>query len=188
MLSEKIKEETKQNHQLLEKKLVAFMRAIRSKEDYVELLILFYSFFGGLEIAIDAQLDHSHLPDYKLRRKTAFLADDLVQFGRTPPDLAGADELPGIHNHLQALGALYVIEGSTLGGTIISKMIKQQLAISDNKGLSFFNGYREETEKMWQDFKLFLNRPLRPGGEAVVIQAANDTFNKFSQWFDKRPL
>jgi len=86
------------------------------------------------------------------------------------------------------LGALYVIEGSTLGGTIISKMIKQQLAIPDNKGLSFFNGYGSETEKMWQDFKLFLDRPLKPAEEAVVIRSANDTFNKFGQWFDNRPL
>jgi len=91
MLSEKIKEETKQNHQLLEKKLVAFMRAIRSKEDYVELLILFYGFFGGLEVAIDAKLDHSQLPDYKSRRKTAALADDLTHFGKPLPTSAGGD-------------------------------------------------------------------------------------------------
>ena len=188
MLSEKLREETKQNHQLLEKKLVAFMRGIRSKEGYVQLLILFYSFFGGLELAIHAQLDHSQLPDYKLRRKTAALAEDLVQFGKKLPLLACGTELPGINNHLQALGALYVIEGSTLGGAIISKMIKQQLTIPDNKGLSFFNGYGEATEKMWRDFKLFLDGPLNPGGEAVVIQSANDTFNKFRHWFDSRPL
>jgi heme oxygenase len=188
MLSEKIKEETKQNHQLLEKKLVAFMRGIRSEQDYVQLLTLFYGFFGGLELAIDAQLDHSQLPDYKLRRKTAALAEDLAQFGKTAPPLAHTDELPGINNHLQALGALYVIEGSTLGGTIISKMIKQQLAIVDNQGLSFFNGYGEKTEKMWQDFKTFLNEPLKPGEATMVIRSANDTFKKFSQWFDMRPL
>jgi len=156
MLSEKLKENTKLNHQQLEKKLVTFMRSIRSREDYVQLISLFYSFFGGLELAIDANFDRSGLPDYQLRRKTAALADDLAQLGATLPALAGKNELPTINGHLQALGALYVIEGSTLGGKIISKMMAQQLGLINNEGLSFFSGYGAETENMWQIFKTAL--------------------------------
>jgi heme oxygenase len=188
MLSEKLKEETKQNHQQLEKKLIVFMRNIRTKEDYANLLMLFYSFFGGLELAIDKHFDVSYLPDYNLRRKTSSLADDLLQLGSVLPALANAEKLPSIDNHLQASGALYVIEGSTLGGKIISKMIRQQLNFNDNYGLSFFNGYGNDPEKMWQTFKLFLDKPISPAEEEIVIQSANDTFKKFSDFFDNRLL
>jgi heme oxygenase len=183
MLSEKLKEKTKLNHQLLEKKLVGKLKAMRSKQDYTELLALFYSFFGGLELAIDQHIDTSHLPDYPQRRKTAALAHDITELGAGLPVLAGGNEIPPINNHLQALGALYVIEGSTLGGKIISKMISGQLQLS--AGLSFFNGYGEQTENMWQIFKQSIDQPLEAIEEDKVILSANDTFLQFSRWFDQ---
>jgi len=61
--------------------------------------------------------------------------------------------LPEIKNTAQAFGALYVIEGSTLGGQIIKKMVQKQLCMEGNNGLSFFDGYREATSDMWQVFK-----------------------------------
>jgi heme oxygenase len=188
MLSEKLKENTKINHQLLEKKLVANMRSITDKQGYAKLISLFYGFFGGLELLINKQLDISFLPDYPQRRKTTALADDLTNLDANLPALATGDALPTINNHMQALGALYVIEGSTLGGKIISKMMQQQLSLSDNTGLSFFNSYGEQTLAMWQVFKQAIDRPLNPVDEDMVIKAANDTFIKFGEWFDSNGL
>jgi len=185
MLSEQLKAGTKLNHQLLEKKMVAAIRAISSIKDYEQLLIVFYSFFGGLEAAINIHIDRTQLPDYAQRRKTAALADDLAKLGGLLPQLAPPNDLPAILNHLQALGALYVIEGSTLGGSIISKMVSRQLNMHDNAGLSFFNGYGNDTEEMWQIFKQTLDTSVKPPDEETVIQAANETFLKFGNWFDK---
>ena len=184
MLSEKLKENTKNNHQLLEKKLIVRIKSIRNKQDYSELLTVFYSFFGGLEVAIDACLDLLYLPDYPQRRKTAAIAEDLIKLGAVLPVLASTDTLPVIHDNFQALGALYVIEGSTLGGKGISKMISQQLNLTDLSALSFFNGYGDHTERMWQDFKQSIERPLNSLEGDIIIQSANDTFIKFSHWVD----
>lgn len=186
MLSEKLKEATKQNHQLLEKKLVANMRMIRSKDDYANLLSFFYGFFGGLEIEINKSIGLSNLPDYAQRRKTSALAYDLNQLAKDLPPLATGSNLPQITNHLQATGALYVIEGSTLGGKIISKMIGQQLNLTVNDGITFFESYGDQTEKMWQAFKQAIDRPIELVQEDVVIRAANETFTKFSEWFDQK--
>jgi heme oxygenase len=129
-------------------------------------------------------VDTSLLPDYSQRRKTSALAGDLVSLEAKQPLLATEQQLPEIHNHLQALGALYVIEGSTLGGKIISKMINQQLGLTDGLGLSFFDGYGNDTELMWQRFRQSIDQQVKPADEQIIIQSANDTFLKFSNWFD----
>jgi len=181
MLTDDLKEQTKTNHQLLEKKLVAKMRAMCSKQDYSELLAVFFSYFGGLEQLIQSNLILAKVPDYELRRKASALAADIEVLGGRLPALATPDSLPLITDHFEALGALYVIEGSTLGGQIITGMINKQLEISE--GLSFFEGYGEETVSMWQKFQSVLNQPENLPGSAV-IKAANETFLKFSSWFD----
>lgn len=185
MLAEQLKKDTLTNHQQLEKMLVGRMKAIRSKEDYINLLQLFYSYFGGLEKLIDLHLDKSALPDYDQRRKSASLAHDISALGEVPQEVATGAALPAVTNHLQAMAALYVIEGSTLGGKFISKMIAQQLNITDGAGLLFFNSYSDNTEAMWNMFKEVLNKQSTSAIEsAEVISAANETFARFKAWAD----
>jgi heme oxygenase (biliverdin-IX-beta and delta-forming) len=185
MLSTQLKEQTKVNHQLLEKKMVAQIKSIRTKEDYAKLLSLFYSFFGGLEVAMDNYPDESFLPDQEHRRKSMSLVNDIVELDGTLPAIAEEKKLPKITSHLQTIGAMYVMEGSTLGGRQISKMISQQLNLPMNIGLSFFEGYGDQTENMWNAFKRAIDKmQLSPEEEAIIIDAANDTFLQFSNWFD----
>jgi len=181
MISDQLKEQTKSNHQSLEKKLIGKMRAMRNKQDYIDLLTIFYSYFGGLEQLIQGNVLKNKVPDYDLRRKAYSLSADIELLGGRHPALAAQHFLPAITNHAEALGAMYVIEGSTLGGKIISEMITKQLGITD--GVSFFNGYGADTISMWQRFQAVLNQPENLPGDAIIA-AANDTFLKFSEWFD----
>lgn len=184
MLSEKIKENTKTNHQSLEKKLIVRIRSIKNEKEYTNLLALFYSYFGGLELAINKHLDFSHLPDYSRRRKTSALANDLTQLGVPLPELASISDLPEISNHYQALGALYVIEGSTLGGRVICKMLSQQMNSTEVSPVSFFNGYGDQTASMWQMFKQSMDQPVYALKHDMIMETANQTFIKFGDWFD----
>lgn len=185
MLSEKIKETTKSNHLSVEKKLIIMIQSVKNEEQYAKLLNLFYSYFGGLELRINNHLDLSYLPDYEHRRKTKALVDDLTNLGVNIPELATKNDLPEINNHYQALGALYVIEGSTLGGMIICKMLAKQLGWKDYTRISFFNGYGDQTMSMWQKFKQSLDEPIYSEKHDIIIDAANQTFVKFGDWFDK---
>ncbi|EOR94289.1 bacteriophytochrome heme oxygenase BphO [Arcticibacter svalbardensis MN12-7] len=185
MLSENIKINTKNSHQSLENKLILPMKSIHNQESLARLLVIFYSFFGGLEVNINKHIDTAFLPDYADRRKTAALENDLILLKTALPSLASNDDLPEINNHLQALGALYVIEGSTLGGKFISKMVRQQIDLPHVIGLTFFDGYGSDTDTMWQLFKQFMDQPMTADEKDMVIQSANDTFAKFSQWVDK---
>ncbi|WP_316811410.1 biliverdin-producing heme oxygenase [Pedobacter heparinus] len=185
MIADKVKAETSIYHKELEAMLVRKIKSISSVQDYIQILNDFYSYFGGLEQLIGKHLNPT-LADAGQRRKTAAIADDLSYFKAIVPELAGGAALPVISNHFQALGALYVIEGSTLGGKYISQMIAKQLNIPADQGLSFFNGYGESTMEMWNSFKDYLNKEaVTDEQQADVVEAANQTFLKFKDWVEE---
>lgn len=184
MLSKTLKEETKDLHVALEKAMVPMIKHIQVKQDYVNVLALFYSYFGGLEKKLETVGD-LNVPDHQLRRKKEAIADDILSLDGSLPELTPEQHLPKIENKLQALGALYVMEGSTLGGIYISKMIAKQLNIQDGISLSFFEGYGDKTEDMWNSFRSNLDEQvIKSEEQAVVIQAANQTFLKFKNWIE----
>lgn len=185
-LSEQLKQFTRPNHQQLEKMLVTQLRSINTQKEYVKLLQLFYSYFGALEDKINQYIGPDKLADYFQRRKTESIASDIKKLGGTIHEKAKDQDLPKIEGHLQAFGALYVIEGSTLGGKIISQMMAKQLNIENTTGMSFFNGYGNDTELMWASFKESLNNQFQNQLDIdVIISAADDTFLKFKLWIEK---
>lgn len=182
MFSEKLKEQTKEGHQDLERVLIPQIKSIKTKEDYLDLLGLFYSYFGALEEKIRAVIDISSLPDYGRRRKTSSIAGDIATLGGQAPDFVSADQLPEIRDHAEALAALYVIEGSALGGKIISRMISQNLEGKADNALSFYNGYGEQTMDMWNSFKEAMNQQIvSEDQQERAIATATQTFLKFRQ-------
>lgn len=184
MLADIIKEKTAGHHQGLEKKIVLKLKNLNSREDYLQILQLFYGYFGGLEDRINTYINTKTLPDYNERRKTEAIADDIHALGGQPVQKAVNGSLPEIVNPLQAMGALYVIEGSTLGGSIISKMVSSKLGL-DN-GLTFFNGYGANTPQMWETFRHELNRQgTAEADQHAIIDSANNTFLKFNNWIEQ---
>lgn len=162
------------------------MRTIQTKEQYSELLNLFFTYFGALEKRINQYIGTSQLPDYPERRKTESLLNDINYLGGSAMDAIEDADVPQIGNPLEAFGALYVIEGSTLGGVMISKMMKKQLNL-EGGGLSFFESYGSETEAMWSRFKEVLDRQVSNDADVqLILSAADETFLKFKQWIDKQ--
>lgn len=182
MLSVLLKEQTAESHQALEKLLVGKLKAIVSLSDYTKLLKWFHSFYAPLEVQLSNHINDEILPDYHLRRKSDALIQDIeaVSGEKYTPDYKSTSV--SLNSPHEALGALYVLEGSTLGGQIISKMIKASLGLSDNSFVSFFNGYGPDTVSKWQSFKHTLdNYPLTKEQELLAIKSANETFINFKQ-------
>ncbi len=191
LLADLLKQETKTNHQQLEKMLVKQMRLISTKEDYVKLLQLFYSYFGALEEKINQFIIPHHLEEEHQfqRRKTIRIAEDITVSGGVVKDKAKEEDLPEIMNRLQAFGALYVIEGSTLGGRVIAKMMQRQMDTNDLEGFTFFHGYGDETESRWTNFRELLNeQPDSLEDKEIMIRTADETFEKFKCWIEKNSL
>ncbi|MBA2709832.1 MAG: biliverdin-producing heme oxygenase [Tatlockia sp.] len=82
------------------------------------------------------------------------------------------------------MGYLYVIEGATLGGQIIIKMIETQLQLTKNLGGRFFYGYGDKTKVMWDKFCINLNEIDSIEQQNIIITSANDTFKKLHKWLE----
>lgn len=101
-------------------------------------------------------------------------------------DLPGAalplcPALPPLHTWPQLLGAMYVLEGSTLGGQVIAR----QLAQAGITTRAYFTGYGERTGPMWKAFCQLLTAEATPDNEEEIVQSAIFTFQTLHAWINQ---
>jgi heme oxygenase (biliverdin-IX-beta and delta-forming) len=127
-LAQQLKEQTLVEHMALEELIVPQIKVIQSIDDYAQLLNLFYGFNKPVEDAIHSIIDSSILPDISRRQKADLLLEDLKALGYTKQSSDFA-AIPSLHSIEQAFGALYVLEGSTLGGKSITQLLLKQVLV-----------------------------------------------------------
>jgi heme oxygenase len=179
MIQEELRKQTTAAHQQLEKLVVARLKSIRSNQDYANLLKIFYAYFNRLEEAIKPFISAEVLPDYADRRHAVSLANDITSIGSSLTRLPKVS-VPIIDNQIKALGALYVMEGSVMGGTIIIQMLAKY---GLTEGISFFRGYGSETGAKWASFAAVLDRYIHKEFGQEAIESANQTFSNFANIF-----
>lgn len=180
MLAAQIKEVTKNAHQQVEKKVVLSIKSIKSEEDYVDLLKRFYAYFSKVEAAVQPYISPQLLPDLASRRNASYIKADIVELGSSLKELPSAT-IPEITNSSQAMGALYVLEGSIMGGPYIIQMLRK---LGINKGFSFFSGYGDEATQKWQSFISALNSVAKTEEDShQAINSATKTFLHFGEVF-----
>ena len=128
--------------------------------------------------------------DGDARRKLPLLARDLGALGQpalsASPELDGRTVLPTCGH---ALGALYVLEGATLGGRVILRHIAPPLGLPLDGGLSFFHGYGSRTGQMWSSFGRALEQWAAAGGDVdAAVAGATSCFSSFESWLRSRAL
>jgi len=157
--------ETRGEHDAVER-VLDLMGAELTREVYCRRLEQFYGFYRPLEAALkircalpDKHLGGatSHLATLLPRlNKTADLQRDLHYLGFEPDDLLLCRHLPPLETQAEVLGCLYVIEGATLGGQMITRHVRGTLGITPTTGGSFFEGYAGDTGRMWQAMRQLL--------------------------------
>ncbi len=185
----RLKESTQEFHRELEQSLDIFHRVI-TLERYARLLQKFLCFYLPIESQLlDVQTRYCLQLDIQQRGKSALLLQDLSDIGvhqlstHTIPLCA---TLPKLTNPAQVWGCLYVLEGSTLGGVLISKHINKVLGLTAEHGCAFFNSYGRNVGPMWQVFTRMLEaHAYRYHEEELIIDAACETFVVLSQWLLK---
>lgn len=114
------------------------------------------------------------------RRRAHVFAADLAALGAGPA--AQRPELPSLPDTDAALGRLYVLEGSTLGGVFIDRHLAglPQLA---GTSLRAFSPYGDRTGAMWHGFRSATRAHVAAGGDAGrVVAAARQTFTALGAW------
>ncbi|RYG00257.1 MAG: biliverdin-producing heme oxygenase [Chitinophagaceae bacterium] len=178
MFSEELKKNTAVAHLELERKMIPLLKQISSKEDYVELLDFLYGYYQPLESKIKPFVTginfHQHTPN--IEKDIIELEPTHIFSGRV------AEDVPDFNSAEKALGALYVLEGSTLGGQIISKMLAKQITGSSVNSFSFYNPYGDETHQKWSEFKKLLDANYSAEQRELITQGANETFSTLHKW------
>jgi heme oxygenase len=184
-----LRQATQKLHSRLEHRMNLFGRE-HSRPDYERLLRAFWGFYQPLEARLGAvQGLRERVPDLDLRlAKTAWLETDLLALGLATTDLESlprCSALPDLPDEPSALGCLYVIEGSTLGGQIIGPHFRRTLGMEPSEGGRFFAGYGPETATLWRAFGEFC-AGFTVGPEA--IRAACGTFETLEAWLEQSGL
>ena len=75
------------------------------------------------------------------------------------------------------LGALYVAEGSSLGGQVIQRTLLSNENLHDIDKTLFYKGYAEQTGPMWKQFMAYLETmPVEATEIPEVVAGAQDAF------------
>ncbi|MFL1491737.1 biliverdin-producing heme oxygenase [Pseudomonas antarctica] len=172
-------------HVALEKRLPFFSERLDA-DRYRRLLQAYYGFYAPMEAAL---YDSGLIPDgfdTALRVKTPTLLLDLHALGLTDDAISALPrccELPTFDTPTACLGALYVLEGATLGGQVLRREMALRLGIDADNGGAFLNVYGANTGRHWKDFLDYLGRqPLDAHAQQRAVAAACSTFSGFEQW------
>jgi len=143
--------------------------------DYLALLTCLYGFYRPFEPAVGVERIRSQW----LERDLASLGVEAATFPRIPL----CAEIPQYDGLERRLGALYVVEGSALGGRQLCRGLDRLLGASAIEGRRFFAGHGAGTGDAWRDFldRLAAIGP-EPRGRAALVGAALETFEVFETW------
>jgi heme oxygenase len=98
-------------------------------------------------------------------------------------ELPQAKALPDLGTAAKLFGCLYVLEGATLGGQIITRHLNASLGLTPQSGGSFFSGYGQHTGSRWKEFCAHLTAfAARSNCDLEIVEGANATFDSLDRW------
>jgi heme oxygenase (biliverdin-IX-beta and delta-forming) len=156
------------------------------RDRLVAVLVRLHAFWTAAEAGLDAWAHRwpadAETVAWSRRRRAHLFAEDLRTLG-AEPDPAPLPDLPPVEDTDHALGRLYVLEGSTLGGTFVSRHLATLPALGPDVRLGAFSPYGAETGAMWHAFRRVTRDRVADGGDAGrVVGAARATFSALADW------
>jgi heme oxygenase len=151
------------------------------RDDYVRCLQQLHGIVTAWEewsAATSPEWMHSLLEN---RQRRGLLERDLAWFGVAPFDEA-RPAMPETQDAASLLGAMYVMEGSSLGGRLIARHVERVLALSAGVGDAYFCGHNQQTGTMWKEFCGVLQARVPDRETDTVIAAAKTMFRVFGSW------
>jgi heme oxygenase (biliverdin-IX-beta and delta-forming) len=146
-------------------------------------LTLLHGFWQAAEEGLDAWAEREPADaadvDWARRRRSPLFAADLQALD-ADPSTGDRPELPALAGTDEALGRLYVLEGSTLGGTFISRHLATLPDLAATGRLRAFSPYGPDTGAMWHAFRRFTRE--RTQDPQRVVAAAGATFRSLAEW------
>jgi heme oxygenase len=155
-----------------------------SRHRLAHVLDLMHGFWRAAEHGLDEwaarRPDDAARLEWTRRRRTALFAEDLHRLGATAS--GSAPELPAVAGTDEALGRMYVLEGSTLGGVFIDRHLAELPELAGTR-IRAFSPYGSETGAMWAAFRRVTRALVAEGGDTrAVVDSARTTFAALAGW------
>lgn len=184
-----LREATRPEHEATES-VVPLMAADLSRETYVAVLQRFSTVVSAWDACAEKNAPEPLQALVAARRRSASIAEDLQFFDVVTKQEAPSPALQEDMRQLMLdgtavdasrfLGAMYVVEGSTLGGRYIAAHVEARFGLTPGQGDRYFRGYGDQTMPMWREFQQAL--VAVPDGESDrVIAAAREMFGVFQR-------
>lgn len=187
---QKLRGQTAYWHQQLEQASVSkvILEDTVTLHNYRQYLVKMYGFVQPFEDAVLPELA-GLLPDIDNRKKAGLIEKDLMEIGMTEQEIKQLPHFSFDKNWdlANALGAMYVMEGSTLGGAVIYKHISKTLGLDSGHGASYFYGYGPTTGSNWKAFINFLTQyATEKNIGQQITDSAESTFKNIHNWFGRQ--
>ena len=182
----RLRSETRALHASTERR-VAPAERLRDVGAYARLLAALYPLYASIEDRLEPfgadWLELEPPLDVALRRRAHLLVTDLASLGLDEPWRIGA-AAPAIESFAQAFGALYVLEGSRLGGRVLARQVSAAVGAPASQAQRFLRGEGTEVGRLWTELRTAL-AGFAAGSDAGtrddVIVGALETFRCFDR-------
>lgn len=153
---------------------------------YRRIIALLYGFYRPMEAGLERLSDLAPSREFSLRTRTELLRRDLLALGsdtQTISELPTCADLPGLRAPEHFAGCLYVLEGASLGGQLVTRHLRKTLELSDGRGIAFFSGDGASTPVRWKSVLQWLEHVSHCGlSLEQIVTSACDTFSSLLNW------
>jgi len=175
---------TLRQHAAVESRLSFLAHDVRPA-DYRAYLACWHGFHRVAEPRLDAWHERERLLDWPPRRKLRLLEGDLRALGLGREQvhrLPTCPDVPVVEGTATALGVLYVVEGSTLGGAVLRRRLAGGQIPDDAFG--FLGSYGDDVGRRWHGYRTATAGWVaeHPEQGDRVVAAARRTFEVLTRW------
>ncbi len=186
MILERLKTETSDAHDRVEALAASdrIMNGSLTPEEYQQLILRNYVLHAAYEPMLDEAIARNGMDElnYAERKKLSFLERDLQEMGLAIPEVDFAPSFAAATPE-EVFGSMYVMEGSTLGGSVIRRRL---VSLPEFAGLPFhfYGCYGDRTGPMWNAFKTVVAERVQTADqEQATVNAAIKTFDDVARCF-----
>jgi heme oxygenase (biliverdin-IX-beta and delta-forming) len=177
---QRLKQQTENEHRAVE---AAFplMHEELNVTQYIGCLLQMYGMVSAWEEESLKVAPDWIRPQLVARKRKNMLERDLAWFGAESRDTV-RPVLPEMKDQPSLLGAMYVMEGSTLGGQLIARQLQKTLHLSEGNGDAYFRGHGDQTGAMWREFCEVLKMRVTEAETESVVRSAKAMFVTYRSW------
>jgi len=194
MLQEVLKQATSKQHQDLEQLMLVdkIMDGTLSLQEYQQILQTNYIIHAIIEQQLFESLDENLQNELHInsRIKLPALLKDMQELNMDVTETKLNEQINIlIGSNAAVLGAMYVLEGATLGGNVIVKKLKVNVNLQKlNLNFHYYQVYGSNLISNWKNFLQVLNTQVDASAYHTSINSALTLFEYFMFIYNKQQL